>query len=132
MEERFLEIRFHYFMRKIMKHFNNSIHILDLIETYCILGNVDDTIIKRLLAQIRYANSPTLYTPEEAAFIGVSLGYSYRKITRMVGISASNVARLMKRPYLRQMYGNARRRTNERDFEEIKNFMRLIDFMKEF
>ena len=49
MEERYLEIRFCYLMQKLMKRFNNSIHVLDFIEAVSLLANVDDMIIKNFM-----------------------------------------------------------------------------------
>ena len=53
MEERYIEIRFYYYLVKLMSKFKYSIHVLDIIEAYCALGDIDNRVIKNLLRQVK-------------------------------------------------------------------------------
>ena len=61
MEERFIEIRFCFFIDKLFHKFKYNVATLYIIEAYCNLGNIDTNIIKTLVRQIK-ENCGTIIT----------------------------------------------------------------------
>lgn len=132
MEERYIEIRFYYYMLKLLHKFRNSVHIIDVIESYCNLADVDSRIIKSLLRQIREQSGIINTYKEEAVYIGRLNKISYRKLEKETGISLSTQVRLNK--YYDEhpdMYMNLERRLDDTTYTAVFKFMRIVDVMKE-
>lgn len=132
MEERYIEIRFYYFLKKLMAKFKYSIHVLDIIEAYCNLGNIDVRLIKNLLKQVRENNGLIATYSEEAVYIGRQVGISYRKLAKETGVSLATQVRLNK--YYDEhpnMYKGIERHLPLDQYNEVKNFMKIVDIMKE-
>lgn len=132
MEERYIEIRFYYYMLKLLHKFRNSVHIIDVIESYCNLADVDSRIIKSLLRQIREQSGLINTYKEEAVYIGRQNNISYRKLEKETGISLSTQVRLNK--YYDEhpdMYMNLERRLDDTTYTAVFKFMRIVDIMKE-
>lgn len=132
MEERYIEIRFYYFIIKLLATFKYSIHTLDIIEAYCNLGDVDVRIIKNLLKQIR-ENSGIINTyREEAVYIGRQNNISYRKLAHETGISLATQVRLNK--YFDEhpnMYVGITKHLSQIEYNEVFKFMKIVDILKE-
>jgi CRP-like cAMP-binding protein len=132
MEERYLEIRFCYLMQKLIKRFNNSIHVLDFIEAVSLLANVDDMVIKNYLTQVRYGRGIIVTYLDEVIYVATQLGKSYRDIAKLTGCSPTSVTNKMKdRDRYDMIYRGTTKKTNDQDFYEIKRFMELLDVLKE-
>lgn len=132
MEERYLEIRFCYLMQKLIKRFNNSIHVLDFIEAVSLLANVDDMVIKNYLTQVRYGRGIIVTYLDEVIYVATQLGKSYRDIAKLTGCSPTSVTNKMKdRDRYDMIYRGITKKTNDQDFCEIKRFMELLDVLKE-
>lgn len=132
MEERYLEIRFCYLMQKLIKRFNNSIHVLDFIEAVSLLANVDDMVIKNYLTQVRYSRGVIVTYLDEVIYVATQLGKSYRDIAKLTGCSPTSVTNKMKdRDRYDMIYRGTTKKTNDQDFYEIKRFMELLDVLKE-
>jgi len=132
MEERYLEIRFCYLMQKLIKRFNNSIHVLDFIEAVSLLANVDDMVIKNYLTQVRYGRGVIVTYLDEVIYVATQLGKSYRDIAKLTGCSPTSVTNKMKdRDRYDMIYRGTTKKTNDQDFYEIKRFMELLDVLKE-
>ena len=132
MEERYLEIRFCYLMQKLIKRFNNSIHVLDFIEAVSLLANVDDMVIKNYLTQVRYGRGIIVTYLDEVIYVATQLGKSYRDIAKLTGCSPTSVTNKMKdRARYDMIYRGTTKKTNDQDFYEIKRFMELLDVLKE-
>jgi uncharacterized protein YerC len=132
MEERYIEIRFYYYMLKLLHKFRNSVHIIDVIEAYCNLGGVDSRQIKNLLRQIREHNGLISTYKEEAVYIGRLNKISYRNLEKETGISLSTQVRLNKyydaHP---DMYVNIEKKLPDNVYQEVFKFMRIVDIIKE-
>jgi CRP-like cAMP-binding protein len=132
MEERYLEIRFCYLMQKLIKRFNNSIHVLDFIEAVSLLANVDDMVIKNYLTQVRYGRGVIVTYLDEVIYVATQLGKSYRDIAKLTGCSPTSVTNKMKdRDRYDMIYRGTTKKTNDQDFYELKRFMELLDVLKE-
>ena len=53
MEERYIEIQFYYYIKNLIQVFKYNVRVIDLIEVLCTLNNVDTSVIKYLVKQIR-------------------------------------------------------------------------------
>lgn len=132
MEERYLEIRFCYLMQKLIKRFNNSIHVLDFVEAISLLANVDDMVIKNYLTQVKYGRGVIVTYLDEVIYVATQLGKSYRDIAKLTGCSPTSVTNKMKdRDRYDMIYRGTTKKTNDQDFYEIKRFMELLDVLKE-
>ena len=132
MEERYIEIRFYYYMLKLLATFKYSVYILDIIEAYCNLGGIDSRIIKNLLKQIRGNNGIINTYKEEAVYIGRMNNISYRKLAHETGISVATQLRL-NRYYDEHpdMYVGVTRHLSQVEFDEVYKFMKMVDLLKE-
>ena len=132
MKERFLEIRFYYFIINLIKKFNGSIHVLDIIEAYCQIANIDSITIKTYMQQIRVGIGPLQTYKEEVVYIARELGISYRDLAKLTGISTSTQVRLLE--YYKEhsnLYSNLDRKLPVDDYEVISKFMDVVDKVKE-
>jgi hypothetical protein len=132
MEERFIEIRFYYFILKLLNKFKYSISTLDIIEAYCNVGNIDSTVIKKLMKQVR-ENAGIINTyKEEAVYIGRVNKISYRQLAHITGVSLSTQVRLNKyydeHP---EMYVGITKHLPDFEYEQVEKFMKIVDIMKE-
>lgn len=132
MEERYIEIRFYYYMLKLLAKFKYSIHVLDVIEAYCYLGDIDSRIIKNLLRQVKESNGIINTYREEAVYIGRQNKISYRKLAKETGISVATQVRLNK--YYDEhpnMYIGIERHLDNIQYQEVYKFMKIVDILKE-
>lgn len=132
MRERYIEIRFYYFLHKLMRKFKFSIHILDVLEAYCNLGEIDSTVIKSLLKQIRSGSSIIETYKEEAVYIGRQNKISYRKLEHETGVSIATQVRYNK--YFEEhpgMYDGITGHLSKDIYNEVEKFMDMVDTMKE-
>lgn len=130
MEERFIEIRFCYWIKKIMVEFRYSYHILDVIDAYCLLGDIDSTLIKQLMQQVKRNAGPITTSKEETFYVARQLDYSYRTIQTLTGISLAGLYRLheMLKHYNAEDYIKP---CIAVDYHEaVRKFMRVVDIMK--
>lgn len=132
MKERFIEIRFTYYIIKLLARFNYSVTTLDIIEAYCNVGNIDSTIIKQLMKQVRDNTGIINTYREEAVYIGRVNKISYRKLADMTGISLATQVRLNKyydkHP---EMYVGITKHLPDFEYEQVEKFMQVVDLMKE-
>lgn len=132
MKERFIEIRFTYYIVKLLARFNYSVTTLDIIEAYCNVGNIDSTIIKQLMKQVRDNTGIINTYKEEAVYIGRMNKISYRKLADMTGISLATQVRLNK--YYDKhpdMYVGITKHLPDFEYEQVEKFMQVVDLMKE-
>lgn len=115
-----------------MSKFRYTVNILDVVEAYCILGGIDSKIIKNLIKQIR-DNSGIINTyAEEAVYIGRQNNISYRKLAKETGVSIATQWRYNK--YYDEhptMYKGIVKHLDDKTFEEVKRFMKIVDILKE-
>lgn len=133
MEERYIEIRFIIFINKLMETFNYSIHILDVIEAYCNLGNIDVNIIKSLIRQIKSRTGPINTYKEEVVYLSRKLGVSYRTLYKHTGITIATQLKIKK--YLEnysQLYEGIQSKLTKEEYNAVYKFMTIVDIIKEF
>lgn len=130
MEERFIEIRFCYWIKKIMIEFRYSYHILDVIDAYCLLGDIDSTLIKQLMQQIKKNAGPITTNKEETCYIARQLGYSYRDLQAMTDISLSGQGRVNEMLRAHSEFDITKPCLNEEYHEAVRKFMRIVDLLK--
>lgn len=130
MAERYLEIKFYFFILNLIAKFNYDINVLGIIEALCYLGNVDVVLIKRLIKQIRERD--TMFTPinAEVMFVCKTLKVPVRYIKKHYGMSQykqeSNYKYAIEHP---QIYNTAsiHKVLKDEEFEELKKFMITLD-----
>jgi hypothetical protein len=130
MEERFIEIRFYHWIKKAMLEFKLSYHILDVIDAYCLLGDIDSTLIKQLMQQIRKNSGPITTTKEETVYIARQVGWSYRDVQAMANISLSAQARLQEVFEWNNDTNLIKPCLNVEYHEAVVKFMRVVDILK--
>ena len=130
MEERFIEIRFCYWGKKVMVKFRYSYHILDVIDAYCLLGDIDSTLIKQLMQQVKRNSGAIVTSKEETCYIARKIGCSYRTLQAITGISLSTQFRLMDTIKTHNEYDLTKSCLNEEYHEAVRKFMRIVDIMK--
>lgn len=133
MEERYIEIRFIIFINKLMDTFNYSIRILDVVEAYCNLGDIDVNIIKNLIRQIRSREGPINTYREEVVYLSRKLGVSYRTLYKHTGITIATQLKIKK--YLEnygQLYEGIQSKLTKEEYNAVYKFMTIVDIIKEF
>lgn len=133
MKERYVEIRFIIFINKLIETFNYSIRILDVVEAYCNLGDIDVNIIKSLIRQIRNKTGPINTYREEIVYLSRQLGISYRTLYKHTGISIATQLKIKK--YLEQysqLYEGIQSKLTKEEYNAVYNFMTIADIIKEF
>lgn len=130
MEERFIEIRFCYWIKKVMVEFRYSYHILDVIDAYCLLGDIDSTLIKQLMQQIKKNAGPITTNKEETCYIARQLGYSYRTVQAMTDISLAGQGRVNETLRAHSEFDITKPCLNEEYHEAVRKFMRIVDLLK--
>lgn len=132
MKERYLEIRFHNFVVKLLKSLHYSIDTIDIIEVYANVGGADSLTIKKIVQKIRNGTSLTYYYTEEAVYIARQLGISYRKLMKEADISKATQYRasLVIEQELWK-YENITKKLPDEQYEQIEKFMRIVDLIKE-
>lgn len=132
MNERYIEIKFYYYIMKLLRKFKYSVHVLDILEAYCALGDIDVIVIKNLLRQIREDRAIISTYREEAVFIGRQANISYRQLQHDTGIAMSTQARLYETVKQRpEMYVGITKKLPDYEYEQVYKFMKLVDILKE-
>lgn len=132
MKERYLEIRFHNFVLKLLKSLHYSIDTIDIIEVYANVGGADSLIIKKIVQKIRNGTSLTYYYTEEVVYLARQLGISYNKLLKEAGISKATQYRAWQ--VIEQelwKYENITKKLPDEQYEQIEKFMRIVDMIKE-
>lgn len=132
MKERYTEIRLYYWLTKLMDKYQASVHILDIIEAYCNLGNIDSTVIKAILKDIRSGQSIIDTYREEAVYIGRQMKISYRNLQHETGVSIATQVRYNK--YYDEhpdMYVGITGHLERAKYIEVERFMDTVDAIKE-
>lgn len=132
MKERYTEIRFCYFIKTLFSKFRNSLYVLDIIDAYCNLGNIDSIVLKQLIRDIRLNQGPVCTYTEEVVYVARQLGISYRDLAKKMKISVSVQSRCNKvfkeHP---EQYRYIEQRTDAEQYAAIERFMLIVDIMKE-
>ena len=92
MIDRWKEIEFYYYLKKLMITFNDVL-IIDYIEAVCNLARVPISSIKVLASRIRAQDVSIVPTREETVYIARQLGISFGKIETEFGIANSTQRR---------------------------------------
>lgn len=132
MEERFVEIRFVYFIKKLFNRFKYSVQTLQLIEAYGNLAGVNLCILNKLIKQVRDNNGIINTYKEEAVYIARQVGISYRILEKETGVSIATQVRLNK--YYEEhpnMYKELGPHLNQEEHEVVYRFMKVVDMFKE-
>lgn len=132
MEERFLEIRFYYYIKNLIQKFKYNVRVIDLIEVLCTLNEVDTSVIKYLVKQIRDDTSILRTYREEATYIARKLNISYRDLRDITGLSTTTQHRLA--PYLKEhesLYEGITKHLNDTMYKEVYKFMKVVDLLRE-
>lgn len=132
MEERFIEIKFYYYIKNLIQTFQYNVRIIDLIEVLCTLNDVDTSVIKYLVKQIREDTSTIRTYREEVTYIARKLGISYRDLQELTGISVTSQHRVSQ--YLKensQLYEGITKHLSDTMYHEVYKFMKVVDLLKE-
>lgn len=130
MIERYLEIKFYFFILNLVAKFNYDINVLGIVEAICYLGNVDVVLIKRLIKQIRERDTMFIPVAAEVMYVCKTLKVPVRYIKKHYGMSQckqeSNYKYAVEHP---QIYNenNIHKVLTDDEFEELKKFMITLD-----
>lgn len=131
MKERWIEIRFYYFIIHLLKTFRYSASTVDVVEAYCNLGDIDSRIIKNLMRDIKDTKGLILSYSEEATYIARYNNITYRETYRITGVSLSQQQKFEKiikeRP---MMYQGITAKLPAYQYKEVEKFVKIIDIMK--
>lgn len=132
MEERYLEIKFYYWMLRLMKYFRYSATVIDVIEGYCNLGQIDSRIIKNLMRKIRDKDNTFRSYTEEIVYLGRKLNLSYRELQHDTGISLSQQLRVGKKVMQEEyLYQDISPKLTTLEYREVEKFMKIVSIIKE-
>ena len=137
MEERFIEIKFYYYIKNLIQTFQYNVRVIDLIEVLCTLNDVDTSVIKYLVKQIREDTSTIRTYREEVTYIARALGISYRDLQELTGISITSQHRVSQHrvsQYLKensQLYEGITKHLSDTMYHEVYKFMKVVDLLKE-
>lgn len=131
MEDRFIEIKFYYYMNRLIDKFNNDgATIKAFIDGIADAAGVPSSTILRVLKDVRLNMHGLRINKEEVMYLGRALGYSYRDINALTGIGVSTQSRLFSKnkenPYEFNYH-----RLPDSDFEAVKKFVNILDTIKE-
>lgn len=131
MNERFIEIKFYYYIRNLVNAFHSSVHILDYIESICLLADINPVIIKTLIRDIRFGTSRIASYKEEAVLVCVSQHMSYRAIAKLLGIGLTTVYRI-NNSIDEENYKGLTRHLPLKEYQEVEKFMNFVHKFNEF
>ncbi len=133
MEERYLEIRFIYWIRKLVEHVQFNMKYAAVIEGYCEYGDINPAIIRKLIMQVRTRQGYINTYKEEVVALGRYMNVTYRALRDMTNIAISEQQRMMERINKHpELYENLVKHLPDDEFNELKKFMNLVDTIKEF
>ena len=131
MIDRWKEIEFYYYLKKLMITFNDVL-IIDYIEAICNLARVPISSIKVLASRIRAQDTSIVPNREETVFIARRLGISYGKVESEFGIANSTQRRLYENEEkLKRKYAIIEPRLDEYDRNNAIKFMQVVKKFKE-
>lgn len=131
MIDRWKEIEFYYYLKKLMITFND-VRIIDYIESICNLAQVPISSIKVLASRIRSQDTAIVPNREETVYIARQLGISFGKIESEIGIPNSTQRRLYEDvDRLKKKYAIIEPRLDEYDRNNVIKFMQVVKKLKE-
>lgn len=131
MIERWKEIEFYYYLKKLMITYNDVL-IIDYIEAICNLARVPISSIKVLASRIRAQDVGIVPRREEVVYIARQLGVSFSKLETEFGIANSTQRRLYENvDALKKKYAIIEPRLEEYDRNNIIKFMQVVKKLKE-
>ena len=131
MIDRWKEIEFYYYLKKLMITFNDVL-IIDYIEAICNLARVPISSIKVLASRIRAQDTSIVPNREETVFIARRLGISYGKVESEFGIANSTQRRLYENEEkLKRKYAIIEPRLDEYDRNNAIKFMQVVKKLTE-
>lgn len=131
MIDRWKEIEFYYYLKKLMITFNDVL-IIDYIEAVCNLARVPISSIKVLASRIRSQDTTIIPNREETVYIARQLGISFGKVESEFGIANSTQRRLYEdTDSLKRKYAVIGPRLDEYDRNNAIKFMQVVKKLKE-
>ena len=131
MIDRWKEIEFYYYLKKLMITFNDVL-IIDYIEAVCNLARVPISSIKVLASRIRSQDTTIIPNREETVYIARQLGISFGKVESEFGIANSTQRRLYEDvDSLKRKYAVISPRLDEYDRNNAIKFMQVVKKLKE-
>lgn len=131
MIDRWKEIEFYYYLKKLMITFNDVL-IIDYIEAVCNLARVPISSIKVLASRIRSQDTTIIPNREETVYIARQLGVSFGKVESEFGIANSTQRRLYEDvDSLKRKYAVIGPRLDEYDRNNAIKFMQVVKKLKE-
>ena len=132
MEERYIEIQFYYYIKNLIQVFKYNVRVIDLIEVLCTLNNVDTSVIKYLVKQIREGTSTIRTYREELIYIARKLNVSYRDLRDLTNISITTQHRVMKQKKKEEhLYEGITKHLNDTMYNEVYKFMKVVELLRE-
>ena len=132
MEERYIEIQFYYYIKNLIQVFKYNVRVIDLIEVLCTLNNVDTSVIKYLVKQIREGTSTIRTYREELIYIARKLNISYRDLRDLTNISITTQHRVMQQMKKEEhLYEGITKHLNDTMYNEVYKFMKVVELLRE-
>ena len=132
MKERYIEIQFYYYIKNLIQVFKYNVRVIDLIEVLCTLNNVDTSVIKYLVKQIREGTSTIRTYREELIYIARKLNISYRDLRDLTNISITTQHRVMQQMKKEEhLYEGITKHLNDTMYNEVYKFMKVVELLRE-
>lgn len=132
MKERFIEIKFYYYIWKLIRLFNYNVLVLDILDSIIELSGADKQLTKNLVGQVRNNTGLLRVYKEEVVYVMRKLDYSSGDIQRLTGMGLATVKR-----YIQKLNDNSSqyvcltKKLSDQEFKEVNKVVITIEKMME-
>lgn len=132
MKERYIEIKFYYYIWKFIRLFNYNVLVLDILDSIIELAGADKLITKNLVAQVRNNTGVLRVYKEEVVYVMRKLNYSSGDIQHLTGMGLATVKR-----YIQRLNDNSSqyvcltKKLSDQEFKEVSKVVTTIEKMME-
>lgn len=129
--QRLYEIDFYYYIKRLLLNYQYSVIIFDLADAFAQFGEVDSTIIKKLIQEILTDTATWAPSKEESFMVYKRLGYSMRKMKDVIGLAPNTQYRIQASILEdKRLVPACVPRLDDHTFQSIRSFMDQITRFK--
>lgn len=128
-QDRWLEIEFYFLLKKTLSENNNSAFVYTLLDSICVLYNINTTIIKALLNTIVRDQSVLKPTKAELCILWYKQERSVRGLYKYTNIHPNTFRKYVEQNNLVEEIYIPRLRKNQ--IEEVRKFMKATNKLAE-
>ena len=131
-QQRLEEIEFYNFIRRLLETYENSVVVFDLIDVFATFGELDPTVIKKLIQQVYIGDLTFKPSKEEQLIVYRKKGYSMRQIRDITGMHPNTQYRVLEDMQSnRNLRPTITPRLDEETFMNVRALMKQINKFKE-